>query len=387
MKINENILSFLKEPHDDFTFKEGIIGGDECILIVPNDITCKWAEDTLKFRSMIVRKSDGLIISRGYNKFFNYSEQPDLNKFPDGPFDVIEKKDGSLIIWGLHNGETIHRTRGTFTVKNMTICHKIQFLKVKYSKLIEAIEAIEAIDDYSDCSILTEWQTKTNVIVINEVDEPTLTLVGIIHNETGHLWNQGVLDDLAIEWNINRPTRYHYNSISECINDVDLWEGKEGVVLYSEDGQYLRKCKSNWYCELHKLATGIKGVKQVLDVFMVSPKFIEYEDFYKYVEDTLDFEIAEKCKDYIAEVCEAYYEVRVWIEGIHIYIDNEVRELGTRRDQALKIQQGYHGPRSPWLLPMAFTLLDNREIDDKLIRKAIEWELDHIKNTYQKLST
>ena len=83
----------LPDP-EQFNFKDGVIGGDECILITPDNIKCKWTEETLKFRSMIIRKSDGKIISRGYDKFFNWSEQPDIDKFPDGSFDVVEKKDG-----------------------------------------------------------------------------------------------------------------------------------------------------------------------------------------------------------------------------------------------------------------------------------------------------
>jgi T4 RnlA family RNA ligase len=344
-----------------FSFKEGIIGGDECILINPNDIKCKWSEDTLKYRSIIIRKTDGKIISRGYDKFFNFTEQPDLNKFPDGAFNVVEKKDGSLIIWGIHNNELIHRTRGTFNAENMANGHEIQFLKGKYPKLIEAI------GDYSDCSILTEWQTKTNVIVINEVTEPTLTLVGIIHNETGHLWHQGVLDELAVEWGIDRPTKYHYASISECLADVDLWEDKEGVVLYSECGQYLRKIKSCWYCELHKLATGIKGINQVLDVFMASPKFMDEKEFYNYISTTLDFEIAEKCKDFIKEVCEAYTYFINTEMFIRSQVDVFIRPLETRKEQALALQQQFSG----WKLAYAFQYLSYKNSDDKQILKAM----------------
>jgi T4 RnlA family RNA ligase len=246
----------LPDP-EQFNFKDCVIAGDECILITPNDIKCKWLEDTLQFRSMIVRKSDNYIISRGFDKFFNYEEQPELDKFPDGAFDVIEKKDGSLIIWSVYKDIIIHRTRGTFDASNMVNGHEIEFLKGKYPKLIDAVY------HNKEYSILTEWQTKTNVIVISEVEEPTLTLVGCINNKTGELIKQVELDKIAETWGLNRPTRYHYNSIMDCISDVELWVGKEGVVLYSEDGQKLRKCKSEWYRSLHSMATGIKTIKNV----------------------------------------------------------------------------------------------------------------------------
>lgn len=271
----------------------------------------------------------------------------------------------SLIIWGIHNNEIIHRTRGTFNATNMANGQEIEFLKNKYPKLLVAIH------NNKEYSILTEWQTKTNVIVINEVSEPTLTLIGAIHNETGKLVTQNELDTLSEAWEIDRPKRYHYNSISECISDVELWEGKEGVVLYSEDGQKLRKCKSEWYRTLHAMATGIKGINQVLDVFMASPKFIDDKEFYSYIETTLDYEIAEKCKDFIKSVTDTYRKIK----GVMLNVDETidfVKTFESRKEQALYINERFNG----WVTSYAFMKLDNKEIDDKIIKKAMEKELD-----------
>jgi hypothetical protein len=349
---------------EQFNFKDGVIGGDDCTLITPNDIKCKWSEETLKFRSMIVRKTDNYIISRGFDKFFNYEEQPELDKFPDGPFDVIEKKDGSLIIWGIYKDVPIHRTRGTFDASNMANGHEIQFLKEKYPQLLVAIY------NNPEYSILTEWQTKTNVIVISEVSEPTLTLVGAIHNETGKLVIQSELDKISETWGLARPKRYHYNSIMECISDVELWNGKEGVVIYSEDGQHLRKCKSDWYRSLHSMATGIKTVKNVLDVFMTSPKFIDPDKFFSYIEQTMDHEIAIKCKDFIGQICDGYTIIKtkmIIVDGAMEYI----KTLNTRKEQAQYIIERCND----WMVPYAFSRLDDKEMDDKLLRKALEQEL------------
>jgi T4 RnlA family RNA ligase len=348
-----------------FSFKEGIIGMDQCILITPNNIKCKWSEETLQFRSMIVRKYDHKIISRGFDKFFNHGEQPDLDKFPDGPFDVIEKKDGSLIIWGIHNGEIIHRTRGTFDATNMANGHEIQYLKEKYPQLLVAIY------NNPDYSILTEWQTKTNVIVISEVTEPTLTLVGVIHNETGKLVIQTELDKISETWGLNRPKRYHYDSILECITDVELWQGKEGVVLYSEDGQKLRKCKSEWYKALHTLATGIKNINQVLDLFMTTDRFTKYEDFYKYIEMTIDYEVAERLKGDLLKIVTAYNKVLEKMKKVDHVIDGIRGDSFTRKDQAVCITQHW----SDWRKSYGFVTLDNKEVEDKLIKSAIESEL------------
>ena len=352
---------------EQFTFKEGIIGGDECILIGPNDIKCKWTEDTLQFRSMIIRKSDHKVINRGFSKFFNFSEQPDLNKFPDGPFTAIEKKDGSLICWGIHNEEIIHRTRATFNLEGMANGHELEFLKSKYPLLQVAIKW------NPQYSILTEWETPTNFIVIHDVKEPTLTLVGVINNETGILCSQDELDERAIAWGLPRPTKYHYESISDLIKDVELWEGKEGVVIYSDDGQKLRKIKSEWYRVLHSMFSGMKTIGNVLDIYLQSPRYSDPKDFYNYLEKTMDHEIAEICKDHIEDICRAYQGYCSAMVLMRTHVHNW-KKLETRRDQALAIVD--FSERfcfaNPWVKPLAFILLDDKEVDDKLLRKILE---------------
>ncbi len=356
----------MKLPTEEFfSFKEGMIGMDQCILITPNNIKCKWSEETLQFRSMIVRKYDHKIISRGFNKFFNHGEQPDLDKFPDGSFEVIEKKDGSLIIWGVHNGQIIHRTRGTFDATNMANGHEIQYLKEKYPQLLVAIY------NNPEYSILTEWQTKTNVIVISEVVEPTLTLVGVIHNDSGKLIIQTELDKISETWGLPRPKRYQYDSILECITDVELWQGSEGIVLYSEDGQKLRKCKSEWYRALHALATGIKNINQVVDLFMTTERFTKYEDFYKYIEVAIDFEVAERLKDDILKIVDAYNKTLEQLDKVRLVVHNVRGDSFTRKDQAMEIVQ--HFP--DWRKGAAFTILDNKVLEDKVIKTGIESNL------------
>lgn len=353
----------LPDP-EEFKFKDVIIGGDECVLITPNNITAKWEKNNLHFRSIIIRKSDHKCVSRGFGKFFNGSEKPDLDPFPDGPFTAVTKMDGSLIIWGIHNGELIHRTRGTANVESMANGHEIDFLKQKYPLLIAAIKINPAY------SILTEWQTLTNVIVIRDFTEPTLTLVGVIHNETGVLVSQDELDERAQAWGLARPQRHQYSSLVELAMDVKIWEGSEGIVTYSQCGQKLRKWKSDWYTRIHALKSGMKNMEGVLDLFMVSPKFTQYSKFYEYTEEHVDFEVAEHCKDFILEITVAYSKIVDKIENLKTFI-SQIKTGFTRKEQAQEIQKNF----SDWRVPAGFSMLDDKDLDDKIIRKAILCEL------------
>lgn len=349
-----------------FNFKDCNIAGDECWLITPKDMATVWTDENARFRSCIVRKADGYVVSQGFGKFTNFGERPDFQQWdPSWKIEARHKLDGSLLIVSKYKGELIVRTRGTIDARQLPNGHEIDLLMRKYPMAFNNIYNDGCCE--SIC-LLYEWTTPSNIIVLREHDEPTLTLVGGIYTESGKYVDQTNLDLVAPWWGVARPQRYEYNSVEECILDVSAWKGKEGVVLYSPDGQTLKKIKADEYCELHKLATGIKSINQVLDVFMTSPKFCAADDFYRYIETTLDFEIAERCKDYISNITDAYAKFTRALHKIKIETDKYIRPLKTRKEQAMAIQREFHG----WMTPLAFALLDNKEIDNKMIQKSLE---------------
>jgi hypothetical protein len=347
-------------PTEQFRYLDCVIGGDECWLINPIDIKCRWNNDNLIFRSLILRKSDLKVINSSWKKFFNWSEQPDIEPFSYGKFSARAKHDGSTLILGVHNGEVIQRTRGTVSVLSLENGDEIYELQKKYPKVWEAIHS------YSKYSLIFEWETPTNYIVLRRVTEPTLVLTGMINNETLEYVSQLVLDFAADSWGVERPKHYEFSTVEDCIKDVELWENAEGVVLYSECGQRFRKIKASLYCRLHKILSGMKSTGNVLDVFMESPKFENGKDFYKFMETTLDYEVAEYCKDSIEDICEAYRNVIVQKKEVEDLV-NSLGKDTTRKDQAMEIQKHL----KDWCVGYAFSRLDGKEMDDKTLRKAM----------------
>jgi hypothetical protein len=329
----------------------------------------KWTNENARFRSCIVRKSDNFVISQGFKKFTNYGEQSAFEPWNDSwKIEARHKLDGSLLIVSRYKGEWILRTRGTIDARQLPNGDEIDLLIEKYKQFFKNSSAIDSVSALQQ-SWLFEWTTPSNIVVLRESDEYKLTLIGIIAE--GQYYSQEYLDICGSEYKFDRPQKYEYNSLQECIADVSAWKGKEGVVLYSADGQILKKIKATEYCELHKLATGIKTVNHVLDVFMQSPKFTNYEDFYKYIETLLDYEIAEKCKPFIQEITDAY--------ATFVKCTNRMRErmafiheYANRKEQAEVILQEFR----EWKTVVAFLLLDKREIDDKVLRKSLEYILE-----------
>ncbi len=92
-------------------------------------------------------------------------------------------------------------------------------------------------------SILFEWVSPINKIVLNYGDEPDWYLVGVVNHDHYSVWSQSRLNEMANEFNLKRPPTYTFSGVEDLLKDVDQWRGKEGVVVYSKknpDVKYLQ---------------------------------------------------------------------------------------------------------------------------------------------------
>lgn len=352
----------LPDP-EQFQFKDCVIGGDECLLIVPSDMSTVWTNENSRFRSCIIRKSDHHVISQGFRKFVDYGVSPEFEPWnPSWEARGFHKIDGSLLLISKYKGELIIRTRNTISARQMPNGHEIDFLIEKYPLVFDNEHL-----NKENITILTEWSTPSNTIVYQEYDEPTLTLLNIVNNETAEYEDQYYLNYLAKKWNIGRPQEFRYSDLLTCIKEIESWQGKEGIVLYSPDFQILKRVKSEQYRYLHRICTGTRSISSVLDMFMDSPRFTNYPDFYEYVSNTYYVVLAEKVKDDMKMIAEAYDKFLHTVDDIKKYIDKHVRFLETRKEQAIEIQTRW----GEWS-GLAFNFLDNKEVDDKLVKKSLE---------------
>jgi len=333
-------------------------------------MSTKWSNENSRFRSCVVRKDDNFVISQGFGKFTNFGEQPAFQPWDKSwKIEARHKIDGSLLIVSVYKNTPIIRTRGTVDASQLSNGGELKVLKSKYPSVFNEDKMNHSY------SYLYEWTTPTNIIVLREHNEPTLTLIGVVDNETGLYWRNEDLDQYAQIIDVNRPEKFEYTTVEDCILDVDAWRGKEGVVLYSPDGQTLKKIKASEYCQLHKITTGIRTIKNVMDMFIASSRFTTYQDFYDYVETMFDFEIAEKIKDDISKIIEAYNVYLKKLDELKKHV-NKLSYHETRRDQALDITTKY----SDWRRSAAFSLLDNRKFTDTFESAVLHYELEKIIN-------
>ena len=359
MKIN-------KFPEgEEFCVITDTIAGVMCKLIFPRQIGVKWDNANKIFRSSIWTE-DGELVSAGFRKFTNYGEAPDFEPFNESAKDIeyIKKIDGSCLIISKFRGELIVRTRGTFSAENsMANGHEIAELKARYPSLFD--NAILAGEKHS---VLVEWYSPQNVIVERESDQPEVWLTDIVNHEDYSYLPQNIVDDYGKLWGVQRPTRYSFSTLPEMLQAVKEWRNGEGIVLYCNNGQILKKAKADRYLFVHRIKSQINTEDNFVDLF-ISAGTPNYAEFYSYIETNFDWELAQQMRGRISNICEQYEQVKKIIAHMKEFVTKLNGKDKTKRKEAAEMIISAYGNTNR--ASMVFQLLDGRELSNEQIKKLI----------------
>ncbi len=353
--------------HAQFYVNEHIINGEMCYLIIPKQIGCVWSDNNKIFRSSLW-SSNGELISASFKKFVNWGEKPEIFPIPQSlkNCSVVEKMDGSALIVSKYKNQIIIRTRGTVDASTMEQNgHEIEIFKNEV--LPKLINYFGETDTWS-YSVIFEWTSPLNKIVINYGDIPKFILIGMIEHSNYMNQTQSFLDEFSKEYGFERPETYTFADIADLISNVELWIGREGVCVYSKNGQEIHKCKSFSYLRLHRMKSELSSIDKVIDVW-AAQGYPSYTDFYNYICNTFDFELAEQCKGFISKIADGYKEVLKIIKGMEDFVD-KLKSLPNRKEQALKIISSYGGEANN-RCGMVFTLLDGKFLKPDDMKRLI----------------
>ena len=342
------------------------LNGEIVHLIQPQHIGTKWTQDNKHMRSVVVNYA-GEVISAGFPKFTNWGENPDHFPVPNSlkHCTVVEKLDGSLLIVSKYNGQYILRTRGTVDASTMANGHELEIFK---NTILSKLSHIYTSDTWN-YSWLFEWVSPINKIVLNYGDEPDWHLVGVINHDDYSLANQFSLDKYATNLELNRPPTYTFSSVQDLLKDVDQWRGKEGVVVYSKNDQMLHKVKAMDYLIKHRFKSEAT-LENTLDLYFNYDK-PSYQEFASKLTETFDYECFEMVRGYASQVCDASKEVNKIVDGFKSFIDNQLKSLSTRKEQAQKVISSYsESNRSS----MIFSLLDGKNLTTDQ-QKKLFWQV------------
>jgi hypothetical protein len=345
-----------------FMVHDHFVGGELVHLIQPQHFGTQWRKDNKHLRSVVVNY-EGEVISAGFPKFTNWQENPEHFPVPTSlnNCNVVEKLDGSLLIVSKYKGNYILRTRGTVDAYTLSNGYELDIFKEKIlSKLHNDV-------DTWNYSVLFEWVSPVNKIVLNYGEEPDWHLVGFVNHINYSLAQQDLLDAMAKKYDLKRPTTYSFPSVEQLLKDVELWKNKEGVCVYSHNDQNIHKCKSQWYLSLHYLKSELSNVEKVLDVWL-ERGMPDYQTFYNYISTTFDYELAEQVKGMISCICDAKKEVDKIVWGMNLFVNTRLNFLPTRKQQAELTIASYGSTNRAAFI---FKLLDGKPLGKEEYKKLM----------------
>jgi len=355
--VNINLDSI---DRTQFYVNEHVLNGEMVYLVIPQQMGCHWTQQNKIFRSSLW-DHNGNLLSAGFPKFVNFSENPEVFPVPltiNNCF-FVEKIDGSLTCIDYRNNQISMRTRGTISVDSLQNSADFYYCLSKYPKISQWLK------ENSHYTLLCEITTPNLRIILDYGNEPDFWLVGAINKNDYSLMTQLELNELKNVLGLRRPELFSFNSIEELLVKVSAWSDKEGVCLYSKNGQEIHKIKAVRYLFLHHMKSELNSLEKVLDVYFAVGK-PSYQDFCKYLETTFDYELMRQCIPLISKICEATKEVNQIINGMNNFIITQLKPLNTRKLQAASIIHSYGKTnRSNFI----FSLLDGKQLTNDQIKK------------------
>ena len=343
------------------------LNGEIVHLIQPKNIGVKWTQDNKHMRSVVVNY-EGEVISASLPKFTNWGENPDNFPVPNSLKNatVVEKLDGSTLIVSKYNGQYILRTRGTVDASTLANGHELELFKDTILKTLDTCLPVDVNGNWH-YSMLFEWVSPINKIVLNYGDSPDWYLVGVVSHHNYTLWSQSRLDETVQELGLKRPATYTFTDVNDLLQNVDQWKGKEGVCVYSKNDQTIHKVKGAWYLALHHMKSELSNIEKVMDVWL-EQNMPDYNTFYTYIFNTFDYELAEQCKGMISKIVDAKKEVDKIVLGMNLFINTRLRSLPTRKEQAQVVIASYGETNRASFL---FKMLDNKPLGKEEYKKLM----------------
>jgi T4 RnlA family RNA ligase len=333
-------------------FKDEVVDGVEVTSIcymISNDELWKLPLG-MECRGHSFRKDTGEVISMAFHKFWNLFEKEETqphNITWDEPFEVQEKRDGSMITFALINDKVYAKTKKSFFSSVAILANELISPNV-YGFVKHCLSV--------GLSPIFEFTHPDHKIVVDYGKEATWTLLAIRSMYYGIYFDKDELKWSADNNNIKLIKFYPLlKSYDEIHTSISGMKDAEGYVIHFPNTGFRVKTKSNWYNIRHHINTDLR----------------EREVARYTVEETLD--------DVKSTIVELGYDMSKVIEienrvinnmtFIKVMIDTiaeSIKQYPSRKDAAIELsKQKFFGE--------AIRLIDGREIDYKKI-----WYRDYL---------
>ena len=283
-----------------------------------------WDDVTKQCRGLIYHGQQ--CVARPFAKFFNDGEHADGEIPWHLPCEVTEKMDGSLLIV-FHFGGAFHfATRGSFTSEQAA----------KGCEIFWENHSVSELDP--NITYLFEVLYPGNRIVVDYGETESVVLLAMIDTASGI---ELTLDAAPAGFNVVRrlPPSADAKALRSIIRDDE-----EGYVVRFANG-FRMKVKGERYMQLHKLISGLSSRSIWESLSECRP----LEELLAVIPD----EFGEWVKQERAAMLEKFDAINSRTEEAYL----AVRELPTRKEQALKILADFADVRGP-----TFAALDGKPV-------------------------
>lgn len=339
-------------------------------LIVPKKSSALedhiWTPENIHYRSRVETLA-GEIVSQGFKKFMNLGQGPDglrvdtadvITACLTGDAVATVKIDGSLIVRSVYQGRVLLRTRGAFGYEHQENAAEIAVCTARSPRLLDPAY----MPDYS---LLLEWVSPTNVIIL-KYGQPDLVLVGAIdHRELRYLRLsdlQMVATDLGVP--LVEFFRLDQDGWTSLYKSLAVDTEREGYVVRIHVEQTLVKVKCAPYLAKHAFKYGMSTGKLV-DLWLQANRPTE-EGFVASLSREFDEETIMWAMPFITTLFRSVRAVQEREEALRQEVER-CRAL-SRKDFALRMQ----AQLSPRDFAVAMLLWGGKRIGDQLLRQLLE---------------
>ncbi len=197
----------------------------------------------------IVFDAEGGVISRPFHKFFNVgeTEETQLNNLT-GTYEILEKRDGSLITPVLIGGVIVFKSKKSF-YSDVAVEANAKVPKSIYQFSLDFCKA--------GFTPIFEYTSPNNRVVIDYGVEPEFVLLALRNNTTGDYIPYFKLEGMVKPYGVNLIKRYDL-SLNDCLSKVKYLSDFEGWCLRDTGTGFYAKLKTDWYLRNHKARTGLR---------------------------------------------------------------------------------------------------------------------------------
>ena len=257
---------------------------DDLIVLNYNQIESpKTHPIVMECRSLILEAVTLKVVSRSFDRFFNYGEA--LNVMPEIDWTravAYEKVDGSLIKIYNHKGHWYISTKGTAYGESDCMGYGITFAELVYKALgcaddAEFQDLCERVDLWPEFTYIYELTSVENRVV-RRYDGYKLHVLAVRANDDGRYVTDTERDN-ALMIGAEQPDGVMFDSAQDCLRAAQgLKNLDEGYVVY-QDGVPVAKVKSPAYVAVHHIRGEGLNPKRIMQL-VLSGEQNEYLNYF-----------------------------------------------------------------------------------------------------------